>query len=681
MYARTIPAPIVDHPPHARWSGGGLLLPVVLLCAALAVRLYGIGHESLWIDEGYTFLFSGLPIKQLLLIGGAHEHPPLYYLLVHVLLTAHLPFLAGRVISALAGTLAVGALFGLGRHLGGKLLGGIAALLLLVSPFHTWFSQDARAYEMAGLFVVLSYWMGLRAVQATSRRGWIAYGVCTVLALYSEYTTLFVLIPQILLLVQAHQSGRARHLVASWMLTLLLYLPWMGMLIHDATGVVTDYWLPSPNGDMVSNTFLQFLGLRAPCPAFPCVGSQAAVPLLAGHESLVAMGAAIAVCGVLLAAIYLRNVIWTMMSLWLVIPFGFVLLIALRRPLYIDRVFLDATFPLYLLMAAGVTRLRHLFLKALASLACVAVTVSSVLNLTSVYAQTLNPDWKSLSRDLHSALRPQQAIVYNPAVLRTLVRSYQPAGWGHVHETVLWSHNYLDLPGWQQQYAGLHRRVLADPHILPALRQGVFDTLLRDRQLVSDTRGRSEVWLVTQDYSGVADTRRWFVARGYHLLLSEIYGGDARLELYSRNQPQLFGSQLLSPAGFVTGARKTGHTARRTGSLLMTGTSMAQRSFSIRGGRAYTINVEWRAEPGSHPEVRLWTYDHRGHVQGKIVDRFGNLLDYFPRTEWYTMPANGVWIGQPFGFVAPPGTVMATLQLRNQGAACRWRNIGIYGNT
>src|SRR5690348_13946368 len=72
-------------------------LPLVALTllslATLALRLARLDHQSLWLDEGYTLLFSTMTLPRLIVVGGAHEHPPLYYLLVHLALDLHRSYL------------------------------------------------------------------------------------------------------------------------------------------------------------------------------------------------------------------------------------------------------------------------------------------------------------------------------------------------------------------------------------------------------------------------------------------------------------------------------------------------------------------------------------------------------------------------------------------------------------
>jgi len=91
-----------------RWGFG---LWVTLLAAA--VRLCGLGVQSLWLDEAFSHLFATLPLDmvwQAMIVDAVH--PPLYYLLMRlvIVLVGGSEF-ALRFPSALAGVLTVALLY------------------------------------------------------------------------------------------------------------------------------------------------------------------------------------------------------------------------------------------------------------------------------------------------------------------------------------------------------------------------------------------------------------------------------------------------------------------------------------------------------------------------------------------------------------------------------------------
>src|SRR5215217_662901 len=154
----------------------GLLLFVI----ALVPRLYRLGAQSLWLDEGGTWSeVTGRTGKGwLALLGELFSKDaayPLYHLLLKVWVT-----LAGdsewalRFPSALAGAATVTVLYYTALELGRRMtddrrqvidgrwsvVGGrwsvaslAAALLFAVSPFALWYAQDAKVYSLLMLAV------------------------------------------------------------------------------------------------------------------------------------------------------------------------------------------------------------------------------------------------------------------------------------------------------------------------------------------------------------------------------------------------------------------------------------------------------------------------------------------------------------------------------------------------
>ncbi len=636
-----------------------LAAPVALCVCAFALRLYRLDHEPLWLDEGYTLLFSGLPLDRLIAVGGAHEHPPLYYLLVHLIMSFRHSYLAPRVLSAVFGSLAVPALFALGSRLGGPRTGLAAAALLTVSPFHVWFSQDGRGYELAGLAVILSYVTGFAALDRPRKRAWALYAMCTALCLYAEYTTVFALLPQLMFLVRARRRAVTRGLLLAWGGAALLFVPWLGTLLFDAAAIAGNYWIPPPNPTTVSNTVLEFLGVLTPCPGTPCTGTELGLPLLAGHE--VALAALALVAGVMagLCAARYRNFTAGVLVLWLIVPFVVVITISIGQSLYLDRVFLDVTFPLYLLLGLGFARARR-SAWLVASIGAIALAAASLANLGPIYAGGTNPDWRSAARDFQAAYRPGQAVIFNPGVLGSLVSSYLPAGWQVTRERALWSRSYVDVPGWQKYYPTVFHPSKKD--------RARIEAVLRSRQLAETARGEQQVWLVTYDYPGLNDTRHWFLGHGFQLSLSEEYLGDTRIELWSRAGPSKY-ARLLVDGGALGGAwRRSGAVSVFRGVAQTRGPAQLSRTFAVRPGVAYSVAVEYKGIPPARPLVSLQTYDSAGR-----------RLDAFPRTQWYDWPSNGVWLSQPFGFVAPPNATRAVLRLQTLWGRGAWRHIDVYG--
>ncbi|HSB66623.1 MAG TPA: hypothetical protein VLD65_08585, partial [Anaerolineales bacterium] len=121
---------------------------VAIVLLAFVVRVIGLGSESAWIDEAYSITLSRYPISQIIQGTAADQHPPLYYLLLHywMMFGTTVPFV--RLLSALLGTVNIIQVLTIGWKLKRVSLGIGSAILLAISPFHVWYSQEARQYML-----------------------------------------------------------------------------------------------------------------------------------------------------------------------------------------------------------------------------------------------------------------------------------------------------------------------------------------------------------------------------------------------------------------------------------------------------------------------------------------------------------------------------------------------------
>ncbi|HEU5090577.1 MAG TPA: glycosyltransferase family 39 protein, partial [Roseiflexaceae bacterium] len=137
-------------------SGWGLYL--LLSAGALALRLYRLDAQSLWLDEGGTWAeVTGRTGKGWLAALAELWSPDAGYPLYHLLLRLWVQ-VAGdsewalRFPSALSGALAVAVLMLVVREVG-RLQGRAVRMWLVgvlagLAPFALWHAQDAKAYSL-----------------------------------------------------------------------------------------------------------------------------------------------------------------------------------------------------------------------------------------------------------------------------------------------------------------------------------------------------------------------------------------------------------------------------------------------------------------------------------------------------------------------------------------------------
>lgn len=171
----------------------GWLLPLVML--ALALRLAGLGHWSLWNDEIATVQEA----QHLFAYGGAQRYPVNYLLTAAAFSVLGDNAVAARLLPAVFGALTVWAVYLLAGILFGRATAVMAAALLSVHAYHLFWSQNARHYALLVLLLTLFLYRIYRARRTGAPLGW-GWGLFLLAVL--THTTAVLALPAVLLLKQ-----------------------------------------------------------------------------------------------------------------------------------------------------------------------------------------------------------------------------------------------------------------------------------------------------------------------------------------------------------------------------------------------------------------------------------------------------------------------------------------------
>lgn len=218
------------------------------MALALVLRSLRLSFQPLWWDEGYSVWFAHQPLPEMLRLTAEDIHPPLYYAgLSGWSRLFGLAPVALRLFSVLVGVLTVALIYPVGRWLGGRRAGLLAAALLAISPFHIFYSQEVRMYALVALWGVLALGAAGRGLDVRSPRptappgpaaadvrlGWLAgYVIAMTLALYTQYYAGFLAAGLTLAGLWVLWRRRARlGQIGLWLLAqgvvALLTLPWL----------------------------------------------------------------------------------------------------------------------------------------------------------------------------------------------------------------------------------------------------------------------------------------------------------------------------------------------------------------------------------------------------------------------------------------------------------------------
>jgi len=400
---------------------------VTILGALL--RFHNIGLQPLWIDEAFSFRFSQFPLSQLWGPEAVNEpNPPLYYTLLKFW-----TFLFGdseialRSLPSIFGIATIPLLYFIGRTLEDHKLGIIAATLLAFSPINIQYSQETRAYTLLTASVTLAI-LGLAKLSQDSEGlkvsigkvlfqsmflrnrektkiqvnlstdiAWVLYifGMC--LAFYSHSTAIFlILITNIFALIYWTKNLSFNKIfIESWIVAnifiLLIWAWWLTVVLRQ-TGA--NSWISF-------TTFTDALSIL----------STVLIEPSREQDYFLQIFKYILFLSLLMIGLWRWRNNLKKLSLVNIFLIGFPFLcfiVSLYRPLFIPRVFLWTTVPLYILVALGISAFRSRFISIFLLTLILTFQIRGTLN----YYETFKKEpWNQVSSYILSQAKQGDTIL------------------------------------------------------------------------------------------------------------------------------------------------------------------------------------------------------------------------------------------------------------------------------
>jgi uncharacterized membrane protein len=389
---------------------------VGLTVLAFALAAYRLGAKSLGLDEAVSVAHAQLGLHGLWrIVSGVDPNMGLYYVLLHFWMQI---FGSGeaavRSLSVVLAGWAVPVMIALGRRLFGRTVGLIAGLLLALSPYFLEYEQTARSYGLLVLLVLLSSYFFVRALERPTGAILISYVLCSVLAIYAQYFSAFVLLVQLLSLVAVkRRDAFTRPWVLAGATTTVLFVPEVVFALRKGTGGIS--WLPDPSLHNLLHLPVALAG-----------GTILASPLIRQGTSVtvshvfVAAGLILAIALMLLAcwgflrSVRTERVSWQtgFVAAWLLAPVLLAFAISwLGQPIFETRYLIIVLPALLLLAALGISELPS---RVLGGTTLVALVALLVLGIRNWYAEPSNEAYREATRYVLSNEHRVDGAVYYP---------------------------------------------------------------------------------------------------------------------------------------------------------------------------------------------------------------------------------------------------------------------------
>lgn len=241
---------------------------ISILVIATILRLYHINFQSLWMDEIYTMNVAnpnntlGTLLSEVNLREG---FPYIYFITMKILFSVfgHTAIVA-RLFSVIFGVLGVYFTYKLGEKLIDKKTGLYSALLVALSEYCIYASQDARPYTFYFFGILISYLGLIKFLKNSNIKNAVLYGLSAGLILnISLFAFISLLAQSIVILFFAFKINKESRItfiknsVIAGVIALVMFLPNILILIK-VMGIKAD-WIAISN-DSMTLIFKEFLG-------------------------------------------------------------------------------------------------------------------------------------------------------------------------------------------------------------------------------------------------------------------------------------------------------------------------------------------------------------------------------------------------------------------------------------
>lgn len=405
--------------PHRQINGEGegmekrkklILLLLVIFTAAFLIRSINISYENFWIDEGVTvYSDSAGSVLEVFKNAQANSYLPFYHIMLHQWMAAFgMSEFAARSLSALIGALSAAALFFMADRLFERKAALISTAIVLVSPFHVSYSQEARSYAMLFLLSALSFYFFISYLKEPEKKNLALYGIFTLMFLLTHPLAPVMLIAQNMIFFSYVAALKAYKRAVQWIIAQSLVgaaaLPFYYFLLPSLNSFSKTSWIPIPGiKDLVKAFYF-----------FSAGTTKTALSLAAG----------IALCAIfaflLLRLLYNEyceyrksgkiDINTAVLFGWLILPMLiFFTASQVLQPTYVIRYFIYSLAPFIMLSARSISSMK----KPLGTAAILAITILSVAILSIDFSFRNKEDWKSVSEYLDKNMAEEDLVYVN----------------------------------------------------------------------------------------------------------------------------------------------------------------------------------------------------------------------------------------------------------------------------
>ena len=403
---------------------GDCVYLAALIAIAAWLQFHALAAKSFWFDEGVSVEVARLDWYNFVrLLWRREANMSLYYLL----LRGWLHFGGGeffvRSLSVVPAVATIPVVHRIGRLLYDRRVAWIAATLLTCNAYLVRYAQEARSYSLYTFLCALSSMLFVANVLSPSERRRTWHIVISALAVYAHFYSGLILVAQWLSLQFLEPARVPPHSNRQWR--------WIGIAIFPAilfaatTGVGPLNWIHRPGPKDLYEYYEHMAGNGGWVLLF-LYGVSAAMAVQPVHKRMTA-----------------RNSSWDtwrvqFLVLWLLFPVTATVAVSMLRPMFVSRYFVACLPALVLLAAAGIARIRPVWMIVPAIL---LVAILSLRGTASFYQRDFDldrDDYRTASRYIFDHAQPGDVLIFHIAMGRMPYEFYRSLNTGRAAPDVVY---------------------------------------------------------------------------------------------------------------------------------------------------------------------------------------------------------------------------------------------------
>ncbi len=344
---------------------------LLLLAAGVAIRVLNLARKPFWFDECFSVEVARIGWGNFLrLLWWREANMALYYALLRMWLHWGQSEFFVRSLSVLLAAATLPAIYWLARMLYDRRVALITAALFTFNAYSVRYSQEARSYTLFLLLATLGSAFLVAWLREPTRRNRLGYIVVSVFAVYSHFYALLLIVTHWLALKtfrpSVDQAGTQvfRQLRRAWIAIGLTVLP---LLIFVAkTGAGPIRWISRPSLRDLFEFYEHLSGGTTWVLPVLCAAACAAAAIPAGKR------------------LFAKAQDWEtwrtqFLLIWLFFPVALTALLSFARPVFLGRYMIFCLPPLLILVAAGLARLRRMWMLGTALVVILLLSMQGVL--------------------------------------------------------------------------------------------------------------------------------------------------------------------------------------------------------------------------------------------------------------------------------------------------------------